>query len=287
MEERFDIVSFSRDDLSDFYDWILPDVYTELLGVEDFADEGVIAVGALREGTPCGAAICVYSGNDTFSLISIIVGEPERRKGGGLQLLDAAVNEALHLTAWQGNDLSLKKLELTAEYVLPEDAIDGMDSFLSAYGFRDFAESSPVYLWNAADVGQNLVSLTPFTELQDEGEEMLTELEESDLSPDPELSFYTGEEQNAPLVFATDPAGDNTYFVSSGVFGEVGSAEFEQAFLTVLKKIGDADPDATVIASASSNPYADTLERLARESGTVCVHRQASCYVLLRAEENE
>lgn len=286
MEEKYEIVSFIRTQMPDFYDWVLPDVYAELLGVEDFADEGVIAVGALRDGEPCGAAVCVFTDAGVFSLISIMMDEAERRQGGGRLLLDAAVNEALRLTDWEMTGQPVKKLELRTEYVMREDEIADMDRFLSAYGFRDFTDMPPVYLYNVA-IGRETIRLTPLTDFPDEEAELYAALEESDLAPDPELSFCVGDAQDTPLVFVTNPAGDSTYFVTSGILGEIGQEDFGQAFLSVLKKIGDTDADATVIAPATAHTYADVLERLARESGTVCSHRQASCYILLQAEGNE
>lgn len=286
MEEKYETVTFLREQMADFYDVILPDIYTELLGVEDFADEGVIAVGILRDGEPCGAAIGVFADEDVFSLISIMMAEEERRQGGGRLLIEELIREALRRVDWQGDDLSVKRAELRAEYVMDEDEIGGMDLFLAACGFRGFETAPPVYLLNTS-VGRDLIPLTAFTDLPDEGKKFLEALEDDDLSPDAELSFYVGDAENASVVFLTNPVGDSTYRVTAAAFDGATQETYGQALLTVLGKIADADANATVIAPAVMHPFPAIPERLARESGTVCVHRRASCYILLQAEGNE
>lgn len=286
MEDLYDIVTFRRDQMADFDAWILPDVYEELLAEDEFAGNGIIAIGALREDEPCGAAICTRWGNGILSLISIVVAEPERRSGLGRRMLDAAVREAVETVPWSGVNGAEKQIELHTEYVMPEEEIASFDEFLHAYGFRDYSMLAPVFSLNAS-AGEAQLALNSIAELPDEGEKLCAVLEESDLPIDPELSFYVGDAAEADMVFVTNPAGDHTYFLTSDVFGEVDKAAFEQGVLSVLKKIEDADAGATVLAPAASQPYADVLERLARKDGQVCIHREASCYIVFKGGEAE
>ena len=281
MDAFYRIVRFDRDGMADFDAWILPDVYEELLAEDEFAGNGIIAIGALREDEPCGAAICTRRGDGSLSLISIAVAEPERRSGLGRRMLDAAVREGVETVPWSGADGAEKQIELHTEYVMPEEEIASFDEFLHAYGFRDYSTLPPVYALNSA-AGAPLLALSSIAELPDAGEALCAALEESDLPIDPELSFCVGDAAEADMVFVTNPAGDHTYFLTSDVFGAVEKTDFEQGMLSVLRKIEDADAGATVLAPAALQPYADVVERLARKGGQVCIHRDASCYIVFK-----
>ena len=280
MDETYQIVTFQRDQMTDFCDQILPDIYSELLAAENFDAEGVVAVGAVREGAPCGAAICAFAGDRSISLISIVVDEAERRRGLGRQMVDAAVNEAMHAVEAQLPGMPDLNLELDAEYVLPEEALDGFEAFLRACGFRHFTTLAPVYLLNAAD-GSAKTALRAFDELPDEGEALCGMMEELDLSIEPTLSFCTADEG---IVFVTNPAGEQTYIITSTVEAGVSKADYRAAALSVLQRIEAAAPGATVIFAASAQPYADVIEALAAENGKICRHKTAACYILLRKE---
>ena len=285
MNDQFAIVTFRRGQMADFYDWILPDVYMELLATEDFSEEGIIALGALNDGRPCGAAVCFYVGGEAFNLGSIIVDETVRRQGIGSALLEAAENEALAILPPVSYDPPVKQTELKVTYVMPEAQSLEADAFFQACGFRGFSTEAPVFLFEAAQAGEALLPLKAFAELPDEAPDEL--VEEYDLPVEPELSFFAEDSDGEEMLFLTSPAGDHSYFLISSVNGSAGKAAYAQALLSVLQKIGEADGDATVLASALSQPYADVFERLARERGQICLHREASCYVSLRMDHDD
>lgn len=264
----FRIMAFDETTLEDFQDVILPSVLEELLALDDFADFGVLAVGAMLDGAPIGALIARLLSETQAQILSLYVVPECRRAGVASAMLDGIA--AMCFDLFDSVEQWEVPVGICIDYVTDETMRKALESFLDSTGFRVREERPPVYRL-AASCEHSLSGSGEAHPLPNDAE-LAEWLEEIAPGSGPELGIFAGSEDAPSCILLASDAGDGSYDLISYAPEGCGDAEYLSALKLLLQKLGK---DAVVYADAAKNACPDALAQAARYGGGILRHSYA------------
>ena len=275
----FQIVEFDETTLVDFQNVILPNVLMDLLAVEDFEEEGLIALGAMAGEEALGAVIARPLNDIEVQVVSLCVAPEYRRQGIATVLLDALTQAAFQL--FDSIEETEVPVGIGIDYVMDAEMLEGFEAFLEKDGFNYREEKLPVYVMKAS--AEKILSKEAPAGEYPEDEELAAWFEEQDINTEPSLCVYAGESaEDVKCTLVAIDAGDESYDLVSYAPGDVSEAEFEAALKLLLGKF---DPETRVYADGLRNACPAVLEKAAREGGELLTHRFAEHRMIIEKGE--
>lgn len=290
METEF--VRLNTEGIAAFRNVILEHVYTQLLQMEDFDEEGVIVLGALAGDVPVAAvAAQLYLGDEIY-IHSIAVDEAYRRQGIGTELVRTLLSLAFSEYAPDAaEDAQPFDCSLNIEYALPEADRPGFEEFLKAVGFYGYSEYPGLYFFNSEQVS-SLGKESPdvFFAKDAEGadaDSLTAFFEEAGLYPDPDLCFFTGTEEEPSCLMMTEPMISGDYRVISVNMEEETpkAAEIEKLLLATIAELRKKTEVFRLLVNGQQNAENDFWEAFAQEHGEKLYHRKAVLTAVFESED--
>lgn len=284
-DKSIEYVIFKPEDLADFQDLILDTIWEELIPMDDFSENDVIALGALENGRPVGALIARMYDRFDVQVASLWVDPASRGCGIGRGLLDACLGEALdtYTDAYRLPEDEPVGISMHVDYALGEKYIAAFEGFLKETGFRGFKRTGCVYLIPADAAGVPAPSASARAlssvskDLTDDFDRMTEEL---DVQMEPSLSFYAGDEEKPDCIILCAFGADNDFTVSSMIFDKCTEDVYAGALGCVFKAVSAAYPGALIIADSALNAYPALWSKTASECGEIAWHASADRYVV-------
>lgn len=273
----FQIMEFDETTLEDFQDVILPGVLAELLSMDDFAEEGIIAIGAMSKEEPVGAVIARLLNNTQVQILSLYVVQDARRNGIAVTMLDGLASLCFEL--FDNEEQWEVPVGIGIDYVMDDELLEGFEAFLQKAGFGYHEERLPVCIFKAS-LADSLPENSEARELP-EDEYFEEWLEEAGLVTEPELCIYTGQEENPSCILAALDAGDGSYDLISYSDESCSDDQFAPALKHLLKKL---DRDADIYADSMKNVCPEFLKQTAIDGGRILTHRFAEHRMIIEKE---
>ena len=259
-------VLFSEDDLPDYMDVILPNVWDELLTLESFDEAGVIPLAAELDGQTVGAAVATVFENGEAQVYSIYVRPEYRRMKVGTALLD----ELLLLVRERLDDPELPEIPVVevVDYTMAAQDGEGFTAFLKSAGFKFFDELPALYILSGEAAKSHAATpadVTLLSELTEEEKAAVEEvLEGYGIPAGPELSACAGDQEHSCMAF-TVPSYDDDYVITS--HGENADEQQYRALLArIFAAIAAQAETFSILADGTRNLFPEVWENLGAEA---------------------
>lgn len=277
---NYQVMAFDETTVEDFHDVILPDVLAELYTLDDFADYGILAVGAMHNEQAIGAVIARILSEADVQILSLYVAPKFRRAGVASTMIDGIA--ALCFDLFDTAEKYEVPVGICIDYVADDEQPDGLEDFLGKTGFRYREERPAVYRLAAlcADMlsGSGNAHLLP----EDARDMFAAWADDAELNSEPELCAYTGDEDAPQCMLLLTVAGDESYDLISAVTESCTDADFEAALKLLLQNV---DKNAEVYADAAKNVCPDVLAKAAEYGGKRFRHSYAQRRMIIEKGE--
>lgn len=264
------LVIFKEDDLPDYMDVILPNVWDELLTLESFEEAQVITLAVELDGTTLGAAVARIQDNAEVQIYSIYVKPEYRRRKVGTALLDGILTLAQEML--EAPELPEIPVVEVIDYTMGEEDMASFTAFLQAAGFRFFDDLPPLFILSRSaamhhaghPAGAGLLSELP----EAEREAVEAMLEGFGIPAETELCTYAGPAQEPACMVLSLPSDDGDLMVSS--YGEEASEEdYKAALSRMFAALGEEFESFDILADGTRNLFPHVWEEL----GADVIHR--------------
>lgn len=264
------LVIFKEDDLPDYMDVILPNVWDELLTLESFEEAQVITLAVELDGNTLGAAVARIQDNAEVQIYSIYVKPEYRRRKVGTALLDGILTLAQEML--EAPELPEIPVVEVIDYTLDKEDLASFTAFLQSAGFRAFDDLPPLFILSrsaAMDHAGHPAGAGLLSELPDaEREAVEVMLEGFGIPAETELCTYAGPAQEPACMVLSFPSDNGDLMVSS--YGEEASEEdYKAALSRMFAAIGEEYESFAILADGTRNLFPHVWEEL----GADVIHR--------------
>ena len=282
--ENCECVILDEIGVMDFEAYIIPNVFRRIAALDSWEEPSILAVGAVIDGVPCGAAVAQLLETDEVFLHSIAVDEKYRNNGIGSKLLDAILGRsAEEMDPGDGLELALF---LHADYVLADEALACFEGFLKKNGFTDFADAAPVYIFDdekAVKLARPSAAAKCFAGIPDaDASQLEAFFAEQGIYPDLTLSFFNGTE-DAPkcLLLVQNPEEDVYLVTGTSRAADADMEDMDELFRAALHAIAGRSEHFRLVVNPERNAFPALWSRYEDACALKSVHREAGAYLVL------